>query len=168
MMGPRRSLPILVHHTFSMTRNSSLFSSGRKAGAFWIGSAAVTAGTLLHLPMFWMGRDIGFRLAGMPMDEGMYVGMALIVAGIAATAYGLRPQRPSDRATAVLIAQPADAPLTRAHWTQMGILAVALVIDVMKAGSLGFVTPGMRAEYGIVAWTLSMLPCVARLGPTVG
>ncbi len=38
---------------------------------FWFfvaGCVAVTAGVVLHLPMFWMGRDMGFRLAGMPMD----------------------------------------------------------------------------------------------------
>jgi putative MFS transporter len=150
-----------------MSRNSSLFSSARHAAAFWIGSAAVTGGTLLHLPMFWMGRATGFKLAGMPMDMGMTIGMALIVAGIGAAAYGLRPQRPS-RHVAASITQPPDAPLTRAHWTQMGILAVALVIDVMKAGSLGFVVPGMRAEYGIDRSTAAMLPLVALLGTTVG
>ena len=150
-----------------MSRNSLLFSSPRHAAAFWIGSAAVTAGTLLHLPMFWMGRATGFRLVGMPMDASMSIGMVLIVAGIAAAAYGLRPQMPREHVVAS-ITQPADAPLTRAHWTQMGILAVALVIDVMKAGSLGFVTPGMRAEYGIDRATVSMLPLVALLGTTVG
>src|SRR5882757_2935751 len=98
-----------------MSRQLSLFSSARHAAAFWIGSAAVTAGTLLHLPMFWMGRATGFRLAGMPMDAGMSIGMALIVAGIAAAAYGLRPQLQRERVVAS-ITQPADAPLTRAHW----------------------------------------------------
>ena len=37
--------------------------------AFWTGSAMVAAGVVLHLPMFWMGRKMGFRLAGMPMDR---------------------------------------------------------------------------------------------------
>jgi MFS transporter, putative metabolite:H+ symporter len=35
----------------------------------------VSAGVLLHLPMFWMGRNNGFMLAGMPMDAGMIWGM---------------------------------------------------------------------------------------------
>ena len=47
--------------------------------AFWSGSAMVAAGVALHLPMFWMGRKIGFRLVGMPMDTGMLFGMALII-----------------------------------------------------------------------------------------
>ena len=39
--------------------------------AFWFGVVAVTAGVLLHLPMYLMGRHNGYRLAGMPMDDGM-------------------------------------------------------------------------------------------------
>lgn len=39
----------------------------------------VTAGVIVHLPMFWMGRAIHFQLAGMPMSTGMLLGMALIV-----------------------------------------------------------------------------------------
>ena len=63
---------------------------------------------------------------------------------------------------------PEDAPLTKAHWIQIGLLAVALVIDVMKAATLGFVTPGMRAEYGLGAATIAVLPLVALTGTTVG
>jgi putative MFS transporter len=169
MMAVREGrLSILVDHISLMSRNASLFSSASHAAAFWIGSAAVTAGTLLHLPMFWMGRNTGFRLAGMPMDTGMTAGMGLIVLGILAAGYGLLPRRPTGSVGAASITQPADAPLTRAHWIQMGILALALVIDVMKAGSLGFVVPGMREEYGIDRATVSMLPLVALLGTTVG
>jgi putative MFS transporter len=36
---------------------------------------------------------------------------------------------------------PEDAPLSRAHWTLMVALVVALVIDVMKPASLGFTGP---------------------------
>ena len=151
-----------------MSRPPSLFASARHAAAFWIGSASVAAGTLLHLPMFWMGRSTGFRLAGMPMDTGMYVGMALIIAGIPVTAFGLLPRRPRERAAAALVGPPEDAPLTKAHWAQMGILALALVIDVMKAGTLGFVTPGMRVEYGIAGSTVAILPLVALIGTTLG
>jgi putative MFS transporter len=40
--------------------------------AFVLGVIAVTAGVLLHLPMFMMGRSTGFRLYGMPMGADMY------------------------------------------------------------------------------------------------
>ncbi|MDQ6629724.1 MAG: hypothetical protein M3Z29_14965 [Pseudomonadota bacterium] len=51
----------------------------RNRWSFAVGCIATTAGVLLHLPMYWMGRDRGFRLADMPMDAGMRWGMALIV-----------------------------------------------------------------------------------------
>ena len=66
----------------------------RHLWAFVAGCVAVTAGVVMHLPMFWMGRDIGFRLADMPMDDGMLWGMALIVAGIGVAGYGLLPRKP--------------------------------------------------------------------------
>ncbi len=146
----------------------SLFSSWNHAFAFWIGSAAVTAGVILHVPMFWMGRTTGFRLAGMPMDTGMLAGMGLIVAGFAATAFGLLPRRKHARGVYEELAPPEDAPLTTAHWIQMAVLAAALIIDVMKAATLGFVIPGMRAEYGLDFAAVAVLPFVALGGTTVG
>jgi putative MFS transporter len=56
-----------------------------------------------------------------------------------------------------------DAPLTKAHWIQIVFLSVALVIDVMKASSLGFVIPGMRSEYGLSFSAAAVLPFVALL-----
>jgi putative MFS transporter len=127
----------------------------------------VTAGVILHLPMFWMGRMTHFHLAGMPMGNGMLVGMGLIILGVAAAAYGLLP---SGRKQEIdfSVAPPEDAPLTKAHWIQILLLSVALVVDVMKAASLGFVVPGMRAEYGLGFSAVAVLPFVALLGTTVG
>ena len=136
--------------------------------AFWCGSLMVGIGVVLHVPMFWMGRKTGFRLAGMPMTHGMLIGMALIVLGFVAAGYGLRPGRRPSRQLAASISPPADMPLTGAHWLQMGILGVALIIDVMKAATLGFVTPGMAAEYGLTRAAVSVLPFVALIGTTVG
>jgi putative MFS transporter len=128
----------------------------------------VAAGVVLHVPMFWMGRTVHFRLAGMPMDPGMLVGMGLIVAGVAITAYGLLPSGRQHHVTSFSIAPPEDAPLTKAHWIQIALISVALVIDVMKASSLGFVVPGMRAEYGLGFSAVAVLPFVALIGTTVG
>ena len=150
-------------------QKASLFSSWGHATAFWVGSAAVTVGVLLHLPMFLMGRATHYRLVGMPMGTGMLIGMGLIVAGFAATAYGLLPRHnAADSVIAEDMAPPEDAPLNHAHWIQIIVLAVALVIDVMKAASLGFVTPGMRSEYGLTFAAVAVLPFVALLGTTVG
>lgn len=154
--------------TSGTTRKTSLFGSWYNMVAFWCGSIMVAAGVALHLPMFWMGRKTGFRLVGMPMDNGMLAGMALIILGVLAAAYGLLPRRPPDRARQDEITPPEDAPLTKAHWIQIGLLGIALVVDVMKAATLGFVTPGMRVEYGLSSASIAVLPVVALTGTTVG
>ena len=50
--------------------------------AFALGVVAVTIGVLMHIPMFMMGRSMGYRLYGMPMESDMVVGMVLIVGGV--------------------------------------------------------------------------------------
>jgi putative MFS transporter len=145
-----------------------MFAKRRNNFAFWLGSAAVAAGVLLHLPMVWMARDMGFMLAGMPMDASMLWGMALIVAGIGLACYGLLPKTAAGTLTHEAIAPPEDAPLTRAHWVLMLVLATALIIDIMKPASLGFVTPGMRIEYGLDPAVVALLPFSALCGTVAG
>jgi MFS transporter, putative metabolite:H+ symporter len=143
----------------------------RNALVFWVGCTLVTAGVLLHLPMFLMARDSGYLLAGMPMDRGMLAGMGAIVAGVACAAYGLLPQRlPHAAVRQVLdVSSPLESsPLRLAHWRIAGLLAVALVIDIMKPASLGFVTPGMSREYQVTAATVAWLPFAALAGTVVG
>ena len=144
----------------------------RHLWAFAAGCVAVTIGVVMHLPMFWMGRDNGFRLADMPIDTEMLLGMALIVAGLAVAGYGLLPKKLAAAAGEplheVTISAPEDVPLGPAHWRLMVVLTVALVIDVMKPASLGFVVPGMRIEYAISAATVAWLPFAALCGTVVG
>ena len=138
--------------------------------AFTSGCVAVTAGVLLHIPMFWMGRGNGFRLADMTMDAAMWWGMLLIVAGIAVAGYGLLPRRLviHDARHHLTVSAPEDAPLGWAHWQLMLVLTVALVIDVMKPASLGFVVPGMTVEYGVSKAMVAWLPFAALCGTVVG
>jgi putative MFS transporter len=70
--------------------------------------------------------------------------------------------------TAVIVTAPEDAPLGWAHWRLMLVLTVALIIDVMKPASLGFVLPGMMGEYGISRATVAWLPFAALCGTVVG
>jgi putative MFS transporter len=142
----------------------------RSTPAFWLGSLLVIIGVLLHLPMFLMARSMDYRLAGTPMGAGMLWGMAFIVGGAAAAAYGLQPKKASVGAAAMheRIAAPEDAPLTPWHWAAGAALAVALVVDIMKVSSLGFVIPGMRVEYGISAAEVALLPLSALTGATIG
>ena len=151
-----------------MDSKALLFASRNRRLAFWGGCAMVTAGVVLHLPMFWMGRTTGFRLAGMPMSSAMFLGMGLIVTGIAAAAYGLLPSGQQRQISYFSVTPPEDAPLTKTHWVQIALLAVALVVDVMKASSLGFVIPGMRVEYHLGFSAVAILPFVALLGTTLG
>src|ERR1700755_1946218 len=84
---------------------------------FVAGCMAVTIGVLLHVPMFWMGRDMGFHLADMPMDAALVGVMGLIVAGIASACYGLLPRTPhAETGRLLAYSAPEDAPLTAAHW----------------------------------------------------
>jgi putative MFS transporter len=48
------------------------------------------------------------------------------------------------------------------------VLGVALIIDVMKPATLGFVIPGMSAEYGIKSSRTAWLLICALAGTTIG
>jgi putative MFS transporter len=138
---------------------------------FALGVVAVTTGVLLHLPMFWMGKDMGFRMAGMPMDTGMIAGMYMIVGGVLVAGWGLLPKRVAEQVVAsrhISVAAPEDAPLTLAHWKLMTVLVVALIIDVMKPAALGFVMPGMTDEYAVSHAHASLVPFAALAGTVVG
>jgi MFS transporter, putative metabolite:H+ symporter len=121
-------------------------------GAFWFGVTACAVGVLLHLPMYWSTRSMGFRMAGMTPDPAMLIGMALILVGLAASVYGLVPRmartRPAPGARPVVHAMD-DAPLTLRHICVLLVLAAAVTIDVMKPTTLAFVQPGMAKEYGL-------------------
>src|SRR3954468_14397167 len=151
--------------------STSTLSDRRGLWFFVVGVLAVVAGVLLHLPMFLMGRMTHFRLYGMPMGAEMYVGMAAIILGVAIAAYGLLPKNISKQLAAsqeIVVTPPEDAPLSRAHWTLMGVLVIALVIDIMKPASLGFTIPGMVSEYQVPKATASLVPFFALSGTVVG
>jgi putative MFS transporter len=150
---------------------SSTLSDRQAIWAFALGCLMVTAGVIAHLPMFAMARAMHYRLAGMPMGGTMLVGMSLIVTGVFVAAYGLLPRNvAAQRAAAadIIVAAPEDAHLGWPHWQLMGVLVVALVIDVMKPAALGFTVPGMISEYGVPKQTVSLVPFFALVGTVVG
>jgi putative MFS transporter len=139
--------------------------------AFVLGCVMVTIGVLLHIPMFLMGRSMGFMLAGMPMGWDMIGGMVLIILGCLIAAYGLLPRNIAAQRAAsanIEIAAPEDAPLGPAHWRLMAVLVVALIIDTMKPASLGFTVPGMVGEYMVPKETVSLVPFFALIGTVTG
>jgi MFS transporter, putative metabolite:H+ symporter len=139
-------MPATIHRPETLF----MFADRRGPAAFWLGALLTVIGVLLHLPMFLMARSMHYRMAGMPMGTGMLCGMALVIGGIAAALYGLRPKEASTEAATFheRIVAPEDAPLTAWHWIAGGALVMALVVDTMKISSPGFVIPGMRVEYG--------------------
>lgn len=150
---------------------TSTLSDRRGLWAFVLGVIAVTAGVILHMPMFLMGRMTHFRLYGMPMGGEMYVGMAAIILGVGIAAYGLLPKNMAQQLSAshdIVVTPPEDAPLSRAHCALMFVLVIALGIDIMKPASLGFTIPGMIDEYHQTKATVSLVPFFALLGTVLG
>ena len=123
----------------------------RREPLAWAGIAAVTAGVLLHLPIYVQARDDDYMLAGMSVDAPMAVGMVLIVIGLVATAYGLFPKvlPRTGPVSRVSVRALDDAPLQKSHVGLLLVMAAAVTIDVMKPTTLAFVVPGFAAEYGL-------------------
>lgn len=120
--------------------------------AFWFGVLAVTGGVLAHIPMYLMGKDIGYKLVGMPMDMPMMIGMGAIIAGLISSLYGLYPRVDainSHLTSKIQINALDDAPLNLAHLGLLLAMAAAVTIDIIKPTTLAFVMPGMTAEYGL-------------------
>jgi MFS transporter, putative metabolite:H+ symporter len=142
----------------------------RHALAFWFGIIYILAGVSCHLPDYLSHREQHFHLSGLPMSNMMLFGMFLIVAGIASTAYGLFPVRDdaSDASANYELKSMDNARLSAAHWMLVAVMGVALVVDVMKPATLGFVLPGMRKEYGISVKESALLPLIALIGTTLG
>lgn len=152
------------------SRSAPVSIVGERAPLFWGGCAAIAAGVLLHLPMLAMAHRMGNHLAGMAMDPGMWIGMALIVLGIPAAVYGALPRSraPHGAHAGTQYEAPDSTPLGRWHAAVLAVLILGLVIDVMKPATLGFVLPGLAHEYGIERSTAALLPFAALTGTTIG
>ena len=116
--------------------------------AFWLGCAAVVAGVLAHLPMLAMAAPMHYHLAGMPMDNAMLVGMALVPLGVLLAGYGLMPRMEQMRRTLVLFAGMASC-----------ALLFFFVIDLADLRS------AMLTTLGTVALLLSISGVIATLIP---
>ena len=138
--------------------------------AFWAGAATTTIGVLAHLPDYMAAGEMQYHMNGMAMSPFMYAGMGLVAVGLALSTWGLLPPRAvkTRRSAEYQLTAIDDAPLTGAHWGLLFVLGIALVIDVMKPATLGFVLPGMAAEYGIPASRTAWLLIAALSGTTVG
>jgi MFS transporter, putative metabolite:H+ symporter len=142
--------------------------------AFWAGTAAVVTGVALHIPMFMAAAPMGYHMRGMPLTSMMLIGMGLIFTGLSLAAYGLIPFGDAARSSAptkmkgVHFRAMDGAHLTRQHWGLLFVLGIALIVDVMKPATLGFVVPGMKAEYGMAPGVVALFPLTALTGTTIG
>ena len=139
--------------------------------AFRLGTVAIVTGVAFHLPDFFSARGMNFHMACMPMSVLMYTGMALIISGLVAAAYGLFPVRDHktpDASADYQLHTLDNAKLGWQHWQLVIVLGTALIVDVMKPATIGFVMPGMRQEYVITKATASLLALCAMIGTTTG
>jgi MFS transporter, putative metabolite:H+ symporter len=156
---------------YSRRLTRDIDSSFHRPVVFWLGCAIIIAGVSSHVPMFLMGAAMGYQLAGMPMTSLMVSGMALIPFGLAVACYGMIPRFAgmARSGTAPMQFHVADGvALNAEHWKLVGVLMVALAVDVLKPATLGFVMPGMTHEYEITRETAGVLPLVALTGTTLG
>lgn len=143
--------------------------------AFWAGTAAVIFGVVAHVPMFLAAAEMDFRMVGMQMSGFMMAGMYAIIVGTAFVAYGLLPRnvfklsrQMRSQLVDVHVHALDNAVLTPTHWKLFAVLTVALIVDVMKPATLGFVIPGTAEEYGLSKPQVAMLPMAGILGTTIG
>ena len=141
--------------------------------AFWLGTGAVIAGVIGHIPMFVSSAEMNFRMAGMQMGLLMTLGMYAIVVGTVLVGYGLLPpdftlrRQTRVKSANVLVRALDNAKLTPMHWKLFAVLVVALIVDVMKPATLGFVMPGAAEEYGLSRSQAAMMPVAGIAGTIV-
>lgn len=139
--------------------------------AFWVGCLFIIIGVLAHVPMFAHAAHMDYRMVGMPMDNTMLTGMALIPIGLLLAWHGLMPRLQQLRQGnhgSIHFYVADNMPLNWEHWKLVIVLIVAVAVDVMKPATLGFVMPGMTDEYEITKKTAGTLVLVALTGTTLG
>jgi putative MFS transporter len=149
----------------------------RNKFAFWTGFFSVSLGMALQLPMYINSADMGYRMVGMPIDTSMWIGMVLVVLGLAATLYGLIPPKVIKETTDYNIKIQAmdDAPINKTHVALLFVMALAVTLDVMKPTILSFIMPGVAREYGLKSPVnpggtipVALLPLSGIIGTVLG
>jgi putative MFS transporter len=108
---------------------------------------------LLHLPFYFKASDENYVLAGKSPDAPFMVGMLLILAGLAATGYGLFPRLSEvsrGYVSRIKVRALDDAPIKASHVGLLLVMAAAITIDVMKPTTLAFIAVavcGAMPEY---------------------
>ena len=151
----------------------------RHPWAFWLGVAGITGGVALHVPMFLGAKSDHYMLRGMPMDNWMLIGMALMVVGYAAVIYGLAPsfrRGESDGGSGVELRALDSSKLTGAHYKLMLVVMLAIAVDTQKPFTFTFILPGVAGEYDLRSpahaapghLPVALFPFIAIIGTVLG
>lgn len=136
---------------------------------FAAGATLVIVGAALHWPDFVSMAGDHYQMVGVTPSPWMWLGMTLIVAGLVTATIGFMPAARSSPPAAGLRSYTMDnRGLSGADVRLVGVLMFALVIDVMKPATIGFVIPGARAEYHLSTLQIALWPLVALTGTMLG
>ncbi|WP_117213845.1 MFS transporter [Allorhizocola rhizosphaerae] len=157
---------------------------------FFAGVALVTIGVLLQVPhvvmMIRLTRDRDAMPpnesgmapgmgSGMEPEMGMWsptmvLGMGLLVAGMVLASFALfrSAREGAVPGRAITLDAIEHGRLRPVYWLTCLVLIIALVEDIMKPLTIGFVMPGMSREYGMPLTEVAVLPIVALTGTAVG
>jgi putative MFS transporter len=120
--------------------------------------------------MLVQSASMGYRMAGMPMSGTMWLEIAVIVLGLVVAACGLIP-RSTGSSTGkgrYVLRTNGAVRLGAPHKRLIAVLSFSLIVDQMKPATVAFIVPGMRAEYGISAGQVALMPTSALTGTVVG
>ncbi|MBA8824986.1 putative MFS transporter [Saccharopolyspora lacisalsi] len=121
-----------------------------------LGTVLVVAVSVRHAIVFFTG---GVRVEFWPY-QGHHRDMVLITVGMVTALAGLLTPAEPPRAT--------RSPSRPAAVVALVVLTAALIVDVSKTATLGFVLPGMREEYGLSTQYAGLLPIAGLTGTVLG
>jgi MFS transporter, putative metabolite:H+ symporter len=161
-----------------------------RPGLFWTGIGLLVLGVALVFIEYAQTRVLSLLPSQVGVTPLAAAGVVFDLVGMVLAGIGLMPrawraQEPvtppagsdaSDGTTST-IGLPADrsgllaidtAVLTATHWLMLIRLFIGLILDTMKPATIGFVLPGMKAEYAVTAAQVSLFPATALAGTTIG
>jgi MFS transporter, putative metabolite:H+ symporter len=144
---------------------------------FWLGTLLIMLGVIAHIPMFVHSAKFNYQMSGMEMDPLMTAGMYSIIVGIVLSSVALLPpggvrtllsNRKHYADNHVQLEVMSNTAMTHMHWKLVLVMLFAIIVDVIKPATLGFVMPGMLSEYNLNKAQVALLPLSGISGTVVG
>jgi putative MFS transporter len=119
----------------------------RSSMAFACGVALMALGVAAHVPDLARASEMGYRLSGMPMSALMWMGIVAIVGGLALATWALLRRTPKVARAVTPVGERLEVQRVGVPHVLLALIAMsALVVDVLKPATIGFVLPGLRDE----------------------